>query len=315
MRIAVTGSTGLIGSHLVPALRAEGHDVIRLVRGEARAADEASWDPPRRAIDRTALAGVEAVIHLAGAPIAAQRWTDEHKRAIRDSRVDGTTTIALACAQLDPRPRVLVSGSAIGWYGDTGDTAVDETAPAASGFLPDVVRAWEAATAPAEEAGIRVVHARTGAVLAADGGLLASGVPLPGGLQVSLLRLFRAGLGGRMGNGRQWLSWISIADEVAALRWLLTNEDLSGPVNLTAPRPVRNAQFTAALARTVHRPAILPIPAVALRAVAGELSQEALGSQRVLPRKLERAGFAFAHPTVDEALDAVLTAGLTGSPR
>lgn len=316
MRIAVTGSTGLIGSHLVPALRADGHDVIRLVRGRAAAADEVSWDPPSRTIDLPGLAGTDAVIHLAGAPIAAQRWSDEHKRAIRDSRVDGTTTIALTCARLDPRPRALVSGSAVGWYGDTADTAVDETVQAGTGFLPDVVRAWEAATAPAEDAGIRVAHARTGVVLAPDGGLLVAGVPLPGGLRISLLRLFRAGLGGRIGSGRQWMSWISIADEVAALRWLVTTEELTGPVNLTAPRPVRNAELTAAIAKAVHRPAVLPVPAFALRAVAGELSQEALGSQRVLPRKLERSGFVFAHPTIDVAIDAVVPApgAVTGSP-
>jgi uncharacterized protein (TIGR01777 family) len=306
MRIAVTGSTGLIGSHLVPALRADGHDVVRLVRGRAAAADEVPWDPSARTVDLAGLAGTEAVVHLAGAPVAGQRWSEEYKRVIRDSRVDGTTAIAQACAQLDPRPRVLVSGSAVGWYGDTGDTAVDETMQAGTGFLPDVVRAWEAATAPAEDAGVRVVHARTGVVIAAEGGLLAQPVPLPGGLRVSLLQIFRAGLGGRTGNGRQWLSWISIADEVAALRWLLARDDLSGPVNLTGPRPVSNAQFTAALAKALHRPAIVPVPAIALRAVTGEFAQEALGSQRVLPRRLERSGFAFNHATVDDALAAAL---------
>jgi uncharacterized protein (TIGR01777 family) len=308
MRIAVTGSTGLIGSHLVSSLRAGGHHVVRLVRRPPRARDEVTWDWRTATVDVEALGQIDAVVHLAGAPIAGRRWTDEYKAEIRDSRVAGTATIASTIAAMDPRPRVLVSGSATGWYGDTDDVAVDESAPAGTGFLPEVVREWEAATAPAEAAGIRVAHARTGVVVAREGGLLAQGIALPGGIRVSLLQLFTAGLGGRIGNGRQWLSWISIEDEVAALRRLVEDDQLSGPVNLTAPTPVRNADFTSALAGAVRRPALIPVPAVALRAVAGGLADDALTSQRVLPRRLVAAGFDFRHRTIEEALAAALAA-------
>jgi len=308
MRVAVTGSTGLIGSHLVTSLRGAGHDVARLVRRPPRAADEVTWDWRTGTVDIDGLAGVEAVVHLAGAPIAGERWTEEYKALIRDSRVKGTATIAAAVARLSPTPRVLVCGSATGWYGSTGDVAVDESAPAGTGFLPDVVREWEAAAAPAEAAGVRVVHARTGVVIARAGGLLAQGVALPGGIRVSLLQIFTAGLGGRIGSGRQWLSWVSIADETAALRRLVEDDRFSGPVNLTAPNPVRNADFTAALARALHRPAAVPVPAFALRAVAGGLADDALTSQRVIPRRLTDAGFEFAHPTVDIALASALGA-------
>lgn len=226
MRIAVTGASGLIGSALVPHLRAGGHDVIRLVRRPASAPDEVTWDPTTGTVDLDGLAGTEGIVHLAGAGVGDHRWTDDYKREILDSRVDGTHTIVKAMTSLDPLPRVLVSASAIGWYGDTGDRIVDETAPAGTGFLADVVRAWEAAADPARTAGIRVVHPRTGLVVAGNGGAWARMFPL-----------FRLGLGGKLGDGRQYWSWISLQDEIRALEFLLERDDLSGPVNLTGPHP------------------------------------------------------------------------------
>jgi uncharacterized protein (TIGR01777 family) len=297
MRIAVTGSTGLIGSALVPHLRSVGHDVVRLVRRAPAAADEVRWDPRAGTVDLSGLAGVEGVVHLAGAGVGDHRWTDAYKREIRDSRVDGTRTIASAMAALDPRPRVLVSGSAIGWYGDTGDRAVDETAPAGQGFLADVVRDWEAAAAPAAEAGIRVVHPRTGLVVSASGGAWQRMFPL-----------FRLGLGGRLGSGRQYWSWISLRDEVCALQFLLEQDHLSGPVNLTGPAPVTNAEAASVTAGVLGRPAFLPAPAFALKIVLGEFSSEVLGSARVLPQVLERSGFAFQDGTLASAVRTALAA-------
>lgn len=294
MQIAITGSTGLIGKALVRALRDEGLTVIRLVRHPATAEDEVRWDPFGE-IDSGALEGVDAVVHLAGAGIGDHRWTESYKRQIRDSRVEGTRTLARALAGLDRRPAVFVSGSAVGYYGDTGDVAVDESAPEGEGFLPALCRDWEAAAQPAVDAGIRVVHPRTGLVLSREGGLLGKVLPL-----------FRLGLGGRLGGGRQWMSWITVADQVAALRFLI-NDGLSGPVNLTAPEPVTNAAFTAAVGRAVHRPARFIVPAPALRLALGGFADEgALVSQRVLPDRLAKAGFTFGHPDIDTALASVL---------
>ncbi|GLW65358.1 epimerase [Actinomadura rubrobrunea] len=291
MRVAVTGASGLIGAALTRSLEADGHEVLRLVRREPATPREVRWDPGG-AVDAEALAGADAVVHLAGAGIGDRRWNAAYKREIRDSRVRGTRTIAQAVART--RPRVLVCASAIGFYGDTGDREVDEDAPVGGGFLAALVRDWEAAAAPAREAGVRVALARTGIVLG-KGGLLGRTLPL-----------FRLGLGGRLGSGRQWMSWISLDDEVAALRFLLDG-DLEGPVNLTGPRPVTNAEFTRALARAVRRPAALAVPRTALRLALGEFADEgALISQRVLPRRLREAGFAFAHEDVDAALAAAL---------
>lgn len=295
MRIAVTGSTGLIGSALVPHLRSVGHDVVRLVRRAPAAADEVRWDPRAGTVDLAGLAGVEGVVHLAGAGVGDHRWTDAYKREIRDSRVDGTRTIASAMASLDPRPRVLVSGSAIGWYGDTGDRAVDESAPAGHGFLADVVRDWEAAAAPAAEAGIRVVHPRTGLVVSASGGAWQRMFPL-----------FRLGLGGRLGSGRQYWSWISLRDEVCALQFLLEQDHLAGPVNLTGPAPVTNAEASSVTARVLGRPALLPAPSFALKIVLGEFSSEVLGSARVMPKVLEQSGFVFQDATLESAVRTAL---------
>lgn len=295
MRVAVTGASGLIGTALVPHLRSVGHEVVRLVRRTAAAPDEVTWDPKAGTVDLDALAGVEGVIHLAGAGVGDHRWTDDWKREILDSRVDGTHTIVNAMLALDPKPRVLVSASAIGWYGDTGDRIVDETAPAGAGFLADVVRAWEAAAAPAASAGIRVVHPRTGLVVAKSGGAWARMFPL-----------FKLGVGGKLGSGRQYWSWISLRDEVCALQFLLEQDHLSGPVNLTGPDPQTNAEITHVMGQVLGRPTILPAPAFALKAVLGEFSSEVLGSTRVVPAVLERSGFAFQDPTIESAIRTAL---------
>lgn len=295
MKVAVTGASGLIGSALLPVLRESGHDVVRLVRRTTQAADEVRWDPAERRLDPAALADVDGVVHLAGAGVADARWTDKRKAAILDSRVDGTTTLATALAAADPRPRVLVSGSAVGWYGDGGDRVLTETAPAGQGFLADVVERWEAATAGASDAGVRVAHARTGLVLSAKGGLLGR-----------LLPLFKVGLGGKVGPGTQYWPWISLADEVRALVFLLEG-DLSGPVNLTGPEPVTNAVFTKAAGAVLHRPTLAPVPSFAIKlALGSQMAEEiALFGQRAIPQALTAAGFSFDHPTVESALQYV----------
>lgn len=295
MRIAITGASGFLGSALVPALRADGHHVVRLVRRLAQGPDEISWDPAAHEVDEAALAGVEAVIHLAGVNVGGRRWSPAYRRKILASRVDGTTTISTAVARLDPRPGVLLSASAVGYYGDTGDRLVDESDGSGSGFLADVVRQWEASTAPAEAAGVRVVLLRSGIVLARTGGVLKP-----------ILPIFRLGLGGRLGSGRQYVSWISLPDEVAAIRFLLTATNIAGPVNLAAPGAVTNAEYTRAIGRAVHRPTGLPVPPVALRLALDGFADEVLAGQRVRPRVLTEAGFEFAHPDIDTALQAVL---------
>jgi uncharacterized protein len=298
MRVAVTGASGLIGSALVPHLRSVGHEVVRLVRRPAAAADELTWDPAAGTADLDALQGVDGVVHLAGAGVGDHRWTDAYKREILDSRVQGTGTIARALAALEPRPRVLVSASAIGWYGDTGDRPVDESAPAGTGFLADVVQAWEAAARPASDAGVRVVHPRTGLVVARHGGAWARMFPL-----------FKAGLGGRLGSGRQYWSWISLRDEICALQFLLEQDHLSGAVNVTGPAPVTNAEVTSVMGTVLGRPTILPAPAFALKAALGEFSTEVLSSSRVVPAVLERAGYAFQDATIESAVRTALAEG------
>ncbi|MFD4757680.1 TIGR01777 family oxidoreductase [Streptomyces sp. NPDC058439] len=294
-RIAVTGASGLIGAALVRSLRADGHEVVRLVRRPARSGDEVEWNPRRRYVDAAGLVGCDAVVHLAGAGVGDHRWTPAYKQEIRDSRVLGTTAIAEAVASLDAPPKVLLSGSAIGYYGDTGDRAVDESAPAGEGFLPSVCVEWEAATAAAQEAGVRTVHARTGLVVAREGGAWGR-----------LFPLFRAGLGGRLGNGRQYWSFIALHDEIAALRHILETESLSGPVNLTGPDPVTNGEVTAAMGRVLHRPTLLTAPAPALRIALGDFAGDVLSSQRVLPGRLLDSGFVFAFPGIDAAIRAAL---------
>ncbi|WP_405890801.1 TIGR01777 family oxidoreductase [Streptomyces sp. NBC_00133] len=294
-RIAVTGSTGLIGSALVRSLRSDGHEVVRLVRRPAQAGDEVEWDPQRQYVDVGGLVGCEAVVHLAGAGIGARRWNDAYRKEVRDSRVLGTAAIAEAVASLDTPPRVLISGSAVGYYGDTGDRAVDESAPPGDGFLPKLVVDWEEAAAPAEEAGIRTAFPRTGLVVARKGGAWGRMFPI-----------FKAGLGGRLGSGRQYWSFISLHDEVAALRHILDTESLSGPVNLTAPHPATNREVTEAMGRALHRPAVFAVPAPALRIALGELAEDVLGGQRALPTRLLESGFSFAFPRIDDAIGAAL---------
>jgi len=299
VRVAISGSSGLIGAALATDLGSDGVEVARLVRRSASSADEISWDPlAAGGLDPAALRGVDAVVHLSGAPIARGRWTAARKAELRASRIQSTGTLASAMIAADSGPRVLLCGSAIGYYGDTGDRVVDETAGQGAGFLAELVRDWEAATSPARTAGIRVVNLRSGVVLAANDGMLGR-----------LLLPFRLGLGAKIGSGGQYLSWISIADEVRAIRFLLDNDRLAGPVNLTAPGPVTNAEFTRALAKALGRPGALVIPAPALRLALGEVASELLVSARVLPGSLTAAGFSFRHPQVAGALRDLLTDG------
>jgi uncharacterized protein (TIGR01777 family) len=296
VKIAVTGSHGLIARHLIPALSEKGHTVVAVIRGSA-SAPAISWDPEAGRLDSGGLAGVDVVVHLAGVGIAARRWNPEHKRAVLESRVKGTVLIAEAIAGLDPPPKVLVSSSAIGYYGDRGDERLTEQSQAGSGFLADLCRRWEAATAPAIDAGVRVVLARTGVVQSADGGALAAQLPI-----------FKLGLGARFGRGRQWVSWISVADEVGAIVHTIDNAGISGPVNLVAPNPVTNAGYTAILARVLGRPGFLAVPPPAVKLLLGrEMATELiLGGQRVEPGVLERTGFRFTQPELEPALRAAL---------
>lgn len=296
MRIAVTGSSGLIGTALVRSLREDGHQVVRLVRRPPRAEDEVEWDPRREWVDTKGLMGCEAVVHLAGAGVGDRRWTDAYKKEIRDSRVLGTAALAEAIASLDTPPRVLVSGSAVGFYGDTGERAVDESAPPGHGFLPDLCQDWEEAAAAAQEAGVRTVFTRTGLVISSEGGAWGR-----------LFPLFKLGLGGRMGSGRQYWSFIALRDHIAALRHILDTPELTGPVNLTAPAPATNREITAAMGRVLRRPTLFTVPAPALRIALGEMSGDVLGSVRAIPRRLLDSGFTFTHPHVDEAIKAALT--------
>lgn len=297
MRVAVTGSTGLIGSAVVTALRADGCQVVRLVRQTPAADDEIAWDP--RAAggvpSPATLDGVQAVVHLAGAGIADRRWTQAYKAEIRDSRVQGTKALVTTLAEMKAPPSVLLSGSAIGWYGDTGGREVDESAPAGTGFLPELVRDWEAAARAAERAGIRVVTLRTGLVLSRRGGVLAR-----------LLPLFRLGLGARLGGGAQVMSWIALTELVQIMRFLLSHPEIGGPVNATTPSPVTNREFTSALAAAVHRPAVLTVPTPALRLALGGVSADILSSARVMPARLVSAGYRYQHPELTGALAAEL---------
>ncbi|WP_344968215.1 TIGR01777 family oxidoreductase [Streptosporangium fragile] len=298
MAIIVTGSSGLLGSALVRALRADGARVVRLVRRPPRGDDESFWDPGKGIVDRAALEGAEAVVHLAGAGIGDRRWNDAYRREIVRSRVEGTRTLVTALTGLSARPPALLSSSAIGFYGDTGDRAVDETAPAGAGFLAqEVVVPWEAETAPAEEAGIRVARLRTGLVLSGRGGMLAQ-----------ILPVFRLGLGAPLGSGRQYWSWISIDDWVLAVQYILKNQEVSGPVNLTAPEPVTNAEFTRELGKALRRSTMpLAVPGFVLRTALGGFAEEGvLTGQRVLPRRLLDSGYTFRHTRLNDALAAVL---------
>lgn len=294
MRVAVTGASGLIGTSVTNRLLREGHAVLRLVRRPTRAEDEVSWDPDAGTVDTARLEGIDGVVHLAGENVG-ERWTEEKKRRIRESRVRGTDTIARAVAGLERPPRAFVMSAGVGIYGDRGDEPIDESAAPGTGFLADVGRAWEAAAAPAEAAGIRVVRLRFGVVLSRRGGALQK-----------LLLPFRLGIGGRVGSGRQWLPWIAIDDAVDVIVRALTDERMRGIVNAVAGS-TRNAEFTDALARAVHRPALIPVPAFGMRLLFGEMAEETLlGGQRVEPRVLRELGHRFRHPDLPSALRAGL---------
>ena len=296
MKILVTGASGLIGRALTAELRSQGHTVVAAVRREPKGDSEVRWDPKAGTIDPAAFDGTDAVVHLAGAGIGDSRWTTEYKRELVESRTLGTRTLSLAMAQAAHKPSVFLSGSAIGFYGAREDEVLDETAQPGDGFLSTLTVQWEAATAPARDAGIRTVFLRTGIVLSPDGGALKKQLPI-----------FKLGAGGKFGNGSQWQSWISIDDEVRAIIHLLTSQ-VSGPVNLTAPEPVTNAEFTRTLGRVLRRPALLPIPSFGPKLLlGGELADALLFTgQRVVPSVLERDGFRFEHRSLEAALRALL---------
>jgi len=294
MKIAVTGASGLIGSALVPALEASGHEVVQLVRRAAEGPSELAWDPAAGSIDAERLAGVDAVVNLSGATIG-RRWTAARKREILASRVDSTTFLAETLAALEPRPMVLVCAGGVGIYGDRGDEILTEESELGTGFLAEVGTAWEEAAEPARAAGIRVVNFRQGIVLARKGGALAR-----------LLTPFKLGVGGRVGSGKQWWSWVSMDDLVGAYRFALEG-GLEGPVNLVSPSPATNAQFVKALGRALHRPTVFPLPAVAVKTLFGEMGDAALlQGQRALPARLLEAGFTFDYAELDAAFEQAL---------
>jgi uncharacterized protein len=295
--VAITGASGLIGRALSRSLRADGHRVLRFQRGGVTTGDAIGWDPDAGRIDAPALEGIDAVVHLAGEGIAERRWSDEQKRRILDSRVRGTAALAAAVASRERKPRVLVSGSAVGYYGNRGDEVLTEQRAPGDDFLARVCVAWEAETAPATEAGVRTVLTRTGIVLDAHGGALKQ-----------MLLPFKLGVGGRQGSGKQWMSWIALADEVGAIRHAIENDALRGPVNLVAPAPVTNAEFAATLGRVLHRPAFLPTPMLPLKLRYGAELVDALllAGQRVAPVQLEAAGYRFTFSALEDALRAVV---------
>lgn len=295
--IAISGASGLIGSALAASLAGQGHTVLRLVRRRHDAG--VFWNPEAGEIDAASLEGVDAVVHLAGAPIA-ERWTSAQKRLIRDSRVLGTRLVASTLAGLRKKPEVMISGSAIGIYGSRrGDEVLDEGSSTGGDFLADVSREWEAAAAPAGEGGIRLVHSRTGLVLAPSGGVLGK-----------MLLPFRMGAGGRVASGRQWFSWIALDDAVQALTFMMEAESLRGPVNMVAPNPVTNAEFTTVLGRVLGRPTVATVPAIAIKLAFGEMGEHTvLASQRVMPQRLLEAGYRFRHPHAEEALRFELARG------
>ena len=295
MKILVSGSSGLIGSALAPLLSARGHSITRLVRLDPQPG-QVQWDPERGTIEAARLEGFDSVVHLAGQNIAAGRWTPEQKASIRVSRVKGTRILSEALAVLPAPPPILICASAIGYYGDRGDEVLHEESAAGSGFLPEVCRAWEAAAAPARKMGIRVINLRTGVVLSAAGGALAKMLPA-----------FKTGLGGVIGSGRQYMSWIALDDVVGAIDHALSNTALDGPVNVVAPHPLTNREFTVTLGRVLSRRTLFPLPAFAVRLAFGKMADELLlASQRVEPAKLASSGYKFQFPELEGALRHVL---------
>ncbi|CAB4338499.1 unannotated protein [freshwater metagenome] len=294
MRIVIAGSSGLIGTELVTSLRSDGHEVIKLVRRKPAASSEVYWNPAAGEIDSSALVGCDVIINLAGAGVGDRRWSNSYKELIRSSRVDTTSLLAETAADL--KLKVFIAGSAIGWYGDTADRQVDETSPPGEGFLAEVVVAWETASKPARDAGVRVVNIRTGLVASKHGGAWAK-----------LLPIFKFGAGGKLGSGKQYWSFISMRDEIAAIKFLIDSPNISGPVNLTAPQPATNTEVTKAMAKVFKRPALFPVPAFALKTILGEFSQEVLGSSRVIPKVLLDNGFKFADPDIESAMRTLAT--------
>lgn len=291
MRILVTGSTGLVGGALIPALLAEGHEVVRLVRSQPKAG-EVRWDPAKGSIDGGALEGLDAVVHLAGENISEGRWTDEKKKRIRDSRVEGTRILSEALAKLAAPPKVLVSSSAIGFYGNRGDELLTEQSASGDEFLSEVCREWELETRAAAEKGMRVVHLRFGVILSVSGGALAK-----------MLTPFKLGVGGKVGDGTQYMSWIDLEDVVGVIMFALKQDELRGPVNVVAPEPVTNQEFTKAMGEALSRPTILPVPAFAARLAFGEMADALLlSSIRVEPARLKEAGYVFKHPKLEDSL-------------
>lgn len=295
MKVVVTGASGLLGQALVSSFAADGHDVLRLVRRPASAPDEAQWDPGAGHVDPHALHGAGLVIHLAGAGLGDRPWTPAYRREVLDSRVRGTTTIARAAAEAGVP--CLLSASGVGYYGNRASTVLDESAPRGDTYVAEIASRWEESTSPAREAGVRVVPMRTAVVLSARGGAYGR-----------LLPVFRLGLGGRIGSGRQWWSWVSLPDYVRAVRFLAASEDMSGPVNICAPVPLTNAEMTAAMGRVLHRPTLTRVPGFALRLPLRDFAEDLLGGQRVVPRRLLDAGFTFAHREFEPALRATLAA-------
>lgn len=293
-KVLVSGSSGLIGNALLPALQSSGREVSRLVRGTS-GLGRIEWDPAQP-LAPDSISGFDAVVHLAGESIVS-RWTEAKKRRIRESRVKGTRHLAEALAQAPRRPQVLISASAIGYYGDRGEEALREDSPSGDGFLPEVCREWEAAAQPAVSAGIRTAHLRTGVVLSPSGGALKAMLPP-----------FRMGLGGKVGSGRQWMSWIDLHDMIGAILHLIADDSIRGPVNMVSPSPVRNAEFTKTLASVLSRPAIFPMPAFAARLVFGQMGDELLlASQRVEPAELMASGYVYQKPDLRKALEAILS--------
>lgn len=296
LKIAVSGSSGLIGSALVPYLKSQGHEVLRLVRRQPNSnANEVQWNPASGKLDAEALEGTQAAINLSGANIGAKRWNDNRKKEIHESRIDSTRLLSETLARLEPRPKVLASASALGYYGDQGNLALREDASAGRDFLAESTKQWEDATSPASEAGIRVVNMRFGLALSSEADLIKRQLPA-----------FKMGVGGKLGNGRQYMSWIHINDLIRAIAHILVTEELSGSVNLSSPNPVTNAEFTRAFGRALSRPAIFTIPKVVLKIAFGEIADSMMASTRMEPAKLMESSFEFEYPQIEAALREVL---------
>lgn len=291
MRIIIGGASGLMGTALIERFRADGHDVTQLVRRTAKGSGELSWSPADGVLDPKALTGADVAINLAGAGVGDHRWTKSYKDTILRSRVDSTMTLSHALADASNGPRILINASAIGYYGSRGDEVLTEQSSAGDGFLSDVCRAWEGATQSAEEAGVRVCHLRSGLVLSRSGGLLGRMAPM-----------FKAGVGGKLGDGKQWMAFISLSDQINAIRFLMSHDDVAGPVNMVGPEPVRNEEFTKILGSLLKRPTLVPAPKFGLRIVLGQFSEDVLTSSRAKPAVLVETGFRHEHPDVSSAL-------------